>query len=97
MEFIAIDILGPLPTTDDGNCFIMVVLCDYFSKWSEAYALPDHTAQAIANKLTTEFICRFGAPLRIHTDQRPEFESHIFARICEASDIEKSRTTPYRP
>lgn len=96
MECIAIDIMGPLPTTDDGNRFIMV-LGDYFSKWTEAYALPNHTAQAVADKLVTEFICRFGAPMRIHTDQGPEFESHLFARICELLDIEKSRTTPYRP
>lgn len=76
MECIAIDILGQLPTTDDGNRYIMVV-GDYFSKWSEAYALRQHTAQTVADNLVTEFICRFGTPTRIHTDQGPEFESHL--------------------
>ncbi|CAC5378546.1 unnamed protein product [Mytilus coruscus] len=96
MECIAIDILGPLPTTDDGNWYIMVV-GDYFSKWSETYALRQHTAQTVADKLVTEFICRFSTPTRIHTDQGPEFESHLFARMCKLLDIEKSRTTPYHP
>lgn len=96
LECIAIDIMGPLPITDDGNEYIMVV-GDYFSKWKEAYALKNHTAQTVADKLTTEFICRFGAPTRIHTDQGREFESELFSEICKLLGIHKSRTTPYRP
>ncbi|CAC5422994.1 unnamed protein product [Mytilus coruscus] len=64
LECIAIDIMGPLPETDSGNNYIMVI-GDYFSRWKEAFALPNHTAP-VADKLTTEFICRFdviaGAP-----------------------------------
>lgn len=37
-----------------------------------------HTAQNVADKLVTEFICRYGTPLRIHTDQGREFESKLF-------------------
>ena len=96
LECIAIDIMGPLPMTDDGNEYIMVI-GDYFSKWKEAYALKNHTALSVADKLTTEFICRFGAPTRIHTDQGREFESELFSEICKLLGVEKSRTTPYRP
>lgn len=52
MECVAIDIMGPLPITDNGNQYIMVV-ADYFSKWTEAYALTDHTAQSVSDKLVT--------------------------------------------
>ncbi|VDI38300.1 Hypothetical predicted protein [Mytilus galloprovincialis] len=96
LECIAIDIMGPLPQTDNDNEYIMVI-GDYFSKWKEAYALKNHTAQAVADKLVTEFICRFGAPTRIHTDQGREFESNLFSEICKLLGVEKSRTTPYRP
>ena len=96
MECIAIDIMGPLPETDYKNQYIMVV-GDYFSKWKEAYAIPDHTAQTVADKLTTEFICRFGTPARIHTDQGREFESNLFEEVCKLLGIQKSRTTPYHP
>ena len=92
LECIAIDIMGPLPETDEGNQYIMVV-GDYFSKWKEAYALKDHTDQTVADKLT----CRFGTAARIHTDQGREFESELFSEICKLLGIEKSRTTPYRP
>ena len=96
LERIAIYIVGPLPRMENGNEYIMVMI-DYFTKWAEAYALPYHTAQTVADKLLNEFVCRFAVPQRIHTDQGREFESHLFARICEVLETEKTRTTPYRP
>lgn len=45
----------------------------------------------------TEFICTFGAPYRIHTDQGREFESDLFSEVCSLLGIAKSRTTPYHP
>ena len=95
-ERIAIDILGPLNQSYNGNEYIMVV-GDYFTKWTEAFALPDHRAQTVADKLMTEVISRFGTPAYIHTDQGREFESRLFAELCEKLSITKTRTTPYRP
>lgn len=40
MERIAIDILGPIPLTEKGNKYD-IVICDCFSKWTEAFAIPD--------------------------------------------------------
>lgn len=96
MQRIAIDILGPLPVTENGNEYVMVVT-DYFTKWAEAFALPDHTALTVADKLLTNFVCRFGVPQTIHTDQGREFESILFSHLCEALEIEKTRTSLYRP
>ena len=42
MERVAVDILGPLPVTERGNRYILV-LTDCFTKWTEVYAIPDHT------------------------------------------------------
>ncbi|KAJ8007866.1 hypothetical protein DPEC_G00098630 [Dallia pectoralis] len=46
-ERIALDILGPLPETPRGNKYILVV-GDYFSKWTEAFALPNQEGVSIA-------------------------------------------------
>ena len=40
MERIAIDVLGPLPITETGNKYILIV-ADYFTKWVEAYPMPN--------------------------------------------------------
>lgn len=34
-----------------------------------AFPIRDHTAITVEDKLVTEFICRFGCPDQIHTDQ----------------------------
>jgi hypothetical protein len=39
MESITIDILGHLPLTKSGNCFI-IVITDTVTKWTEAIAMP---------------------------------------------------------
>ncbi|KAK7093130.1 hypothetical protein V1264_008778 [Littorina saxatilis] len=96
LERIAIDIMGPLPMSHDGYEYIMVVE-DYYTKYAEAYCLVDHTARSVGDKLLTEFICRFGVPLTIHTDQGREFESHLFQHLCTALGADKTRTTPYHP
>lgn len=69
LEKIAIDILGPLEETQRGNKYTMVI-CDYFTKRKEAFAIKNHEAFAVADVLVTEFICRYGIPYQIHTDQR---------------------------
>jgi len=96
MERVAVDIAGPFPRTPRGNRFICVIM-DYFTKWPEAYALPDHEAGTVAEVLVTQFVTRFGVPGELHSDQGREFESRVFRECCELLGIHKTRTTPQRP
>ena len=96
MERIALDILGPLPTTDDGNKYVLVV-ADYYTKYVEAYAIPDEKADTVAQKLVDEFICRYGVPQEMHSDQGRNFESKLFQEVCRHLGIRKTRTTPWNP
>ena len=96
MERIAIDILGPLPLTESGNKYLLVVM-DYFTKWPEVYPLPNQTAVTVAEILVKNFFCRFGTPLEIHSDQGWNFESNVFAEICRIMGIKKTRTTLFHP
>ena len=95
-ERIALDIMGPLPTTESGQKYILVV-GDYFTKWTEAFPLPNQEAKTVAEKLVNEVISRFGARERIHTDQGRNFEAQLFKEMCNLFSIEKTRTTPYHP
>ena len=96
MERIAMDILGPLPETYRGNKYVLCI-GDYFTKWIEAIPLPDQEARTIAEALIESVICRFGVPLQIHTDQGRNFQSALLLELCQLLDIDKTRTTPYRP
>lgn len=50
LQYIALDIVVPLPETKNGNLYILVV-GDYFSKWKEAFPIRDHTALTVADTL----------------------------------------------
>ena len=96
LEGLAIDVLEPLQGTEQGNRYILVVM-DYFSKWVEALAMPEQSAETVAHLLVTEVIFRFGVPLQIHTDQGRNVESVLFKEVCRLLDIEKTRTKPLNP
>lgn len=96
LDRISIDLVGPLPETPRGNQHILV-LTDHFSKWAEAYPVPDQTALTCADVICKEFIAKFGCPLSIHTDQGRCFEAELFQEICKLLEIQKSRTSPRNP
>ena len=96
MERVAIDVLGPLPVSESGNRYILIAM-DYFTKWPEAYALPNQEAQTMAKVLVDQFVSRFGAPAQLHSDQGRNFESEVFTEMCKLLGIEKTRTTPLHP
>ena len=47
-------ILGPLPETKLGNVYVLVV-GNYFTKWMEAYPIPNQEASTKAKTLVNEF------------------------------------------
>ena len=96
MDRVAVDIMGPLPESVRGNRYILVIV-DYFTRWVEAFPLPDQKAKTVAHKVVCDFICRFGTPLELHTDQGRTFESDLFQEICRLLEVTKTRSTPYHP
>ena len=54
LQRIAMDILGPLPETEQGNKYILVI-GDYSTKWKETYPLPKMEAMTVARHLIGEF------------------------------------------
>lgn len=75
----------------------MLVVGDYFSKWTEAYPLPNQEAKTVARVLVEEWVCRYGTPRSLHSDQGRNFESNLFGELCRLLGINKTRTTPYQP
>ena len=96
MQVVVVDILGPLPESDGGNSYILVA-GDYFTRWMEAYAIPNQEAKTVADKLVNELFCRFSSPEQLHSDEGREFESELLKEVCKLLNIHKRRTTPYHP
>jgi transposase InsO family protein len=75
----------------------VLVMTDVFTKWSLAVATKDQKATTVARTLVREWFYRYGAPLRIHSDQGRDFESKVIKSLCQMYGVKKSRTTSYRP
>uniref|UniRef100_A0A8C5D0D1 Integrase catalytic domain-containing protein n=1 Tax=Gouania willdenowi TaxID=441366 RepID=A0A8C5D0D1_GOUWI len=75
----------------------VLVVTDVFSKYTLAFPTRDQTASTVAQVLSVEWFSKFGAPVRIHSDQGRNFESTLIKQLCKLYGIEKSRTTPYHP
>lgn len=96
MQIVAADIVGPLPTSKAGNRYILVV-SDYFTRWVEAYGIPNQEANTVASCLVDRMFCRFSMPQQFHTDMGAQFEAKVIQEICKLLQIRKSHTTAYHP
>ena len=96
MQMVATDIMGPFPITTQGNKYILVA-SDYFTRWVEAYAIPNQEATTVAGKVVNNMFCHFGLPEQLHLDMGAQFESRVVKEMCNMLDINKTHTTPYHP
>lgn len=95
LQRVAIDFMK-CPLSNQGNHYVLVAI-DYFTKFAEAYPLPNQEAKTAAQCLVNNFFCRYGTPQFLHSDQGKTFESTLFSEVCKLMHINKTRTSPYHP
>jgi len=73
MERCHVYITGPHPRTARGSKYILTCV-DAFSKWAEAFPIPNKEAKTIARVLVEQVFCRFGTPIALLTDNAGELD-----------------------
>ena len=94
-DHVAIDLLGPMPTTSDGYNYILV-LVDVNSRFTLLRALKDKSAISVARELMLIFT-DFGFPKIIQSDNGKEFVNSIIESLFKTFKIDKRLTSPYHP
>ncbi|GFT38964.1 retrovirus-related Pol polyprotein from transposon 17.6 [Trichonephila clavipes] len=63
----------------------------------KSYPLKKAPARVIADKFFDNYISRFGAPIKLISDNGPQFISDIFENLSERLGIKHVKTVVYRP
>ena len=95
-ELVALDCIS-LPRTRRGHngCLVMV---DHHSKWVSMEPVKNKEASTIARVLEDRILPTLPwTPLRILTDNGPEFRSTTFEDLLEKYGIKHSLSSPYKP
>jgi hypothetical protein len=95
-EKCCLDMVGPLPETQEGNKYILTFQ-DELSKYLVAIPVPRQDTETVARAFVTHIILKFGTPERLLTDQGSNFLSEIFKNTCKMLKIEKLQTTAFHP
>ncbi len=75
-------------------CLTMI---DRFSRWAEAVPIKDVEASTVARAFYDNWICRFGAPEKVSTDQGSQFEAQLTQALLSLVGCKRIRTTAYHP
>ena len=95
-ERIGIDFVGPLERTKRRNRYILVVT-DYLTKWPEAKAMKEATAENVVKFIYEGIICRHGCPKIILSDRETHFRNKLVEGLCEKFKIKHKLSSPYHP
>ena len=96
LEYVAIDILGPLLTSRRKNRYLLVIV-DRFSKLVRTVPMRNETAATVARAFVTHWVFAYGPPLDLLSDNGPQFASRLFQETCTLLGIKNVFTTTYHP
>jgi transposase InsO family protein len=91
-----IDLTGPFVKTDRGMQYILIFK-DSLTKWVEIFALPDKSAESVAECLFDEILMRHGSPEVLISDQGTEFVNKIVKQLMKLLKVRRVTTSPYSP
>eukprot|EP00914_Ancora_sagittata_P023393 GHVO01046320.1.p1 GENE.GHVO01046320.1~~GHVO01046320.1.p1 ORF type:complete len:121 (-),score=5.85 GHVO01046320.1:336-698(-) len=73
-SMVALDYAVITWKTEEHNLLMMI---DHFSRWFEVTITPDQTATSTASAFVTNWISRYGMPLKLLTDRGAPFKSDL--------------------
>ena len=94
-EHIQVDVVGPFPT-DQGMRYVFTMI-DRTTRWPEAVAIIEATADTIIQAFHRTWIARFGIPRIVTSDRGAQFTSKAWTATMTRLGISQTTTTAYHP
>ena len=95
-ERVHMDLFGPLKVSSRGKKYVLVVT-DAFTKYVEVVAIPDKTAEVVAEAFFERWVCRYSVPKKVVTDRGWEFCAEFSEKLYKLLDIQHARTASWHP
>ena len=95
-QVVSIDLTGPYPVTARGNKYLLTFIC-HFTKFVEAFPLPDISAETCARIYSSQIVTRHGTGSTLITDQGRSFVSSFFKETCKILGIRQINTSALHP
>ncbi|GFX85358.1 retrovirus-related Pol polyprotein from transposon opus [Trichonephila clavipes] len=92
---VHIDLIGKLPPSE-GMQYCLTCI-DRFSCWMEAIPIHEITAEIVGRAFYEKWICRFGVPAKLITDQGRQLEAELFRSMAAICGAKVAHTTSYHP
>ena len=90
------DLFGALVTSGRNKKYILC-MTDACTKYVELVALPNKEAETVADAIFSHWICRFGIPVEVITDQGKEFCNKLTDELFQLMEMKHGRTSAYHP
>ncbi|CAF1013801.1 unnamed protein product [Didymodactylos carnosus] len=95
-QVIGIDYCGPFLTTCKENKYVLCIT-DHFTRWVTAIALPDCSPQTTARTIFEEYVCKYGVPATILSDQGSHFLNQLMKALTALLGHNHIYSTCYHP
>jgi len=93
-----LDFVGPIKPSarNTGNKYILVAT-NYCTKWVEAKALRDNSANSVAKFLYENIMTRFGCPIELVSNQGGHFINEVVRQLTQRHMVIHKKSTVYYP
>jgi hypothetical protein len=95
-QHLSIDVMGPLPMSEDGNRFVIVIM-DTLTRYCIAVATETITAEKTAQVIFEYVVCQFGSFEMLTSDNGSNFTSEVTKLLSVILGYERRFTPPYHP
>ena len=95
-EIVAIDLVGPLMTSHNGNKYILTMM-DLSTRWLECVCLKSKHALPIQEAFYNRWITAQGVPEYLLSDNGSELKNNIMGTLCKDLGIVRRYTSFYEP
>ena len=95
-EIVAADIFGALKPTARGHTHILV-LFSHHTRWVKLIALPEPSAELVAEAILEQWISRWGTLRALLTDNGRQFTGRLLQQVTDIYGIKHIYSSPYNP